>query len=82
MLLIIDPSGQVQCLYTETIDLTVLGKLSITRASRVEPDDLGLWWADLAPLGGPRLGPLASRSQALAAEIAWLETHILAGPSR
>ncbi len=74
---VIDGRGQVRCLYDERVDLTVLGQLSITRASHVEPDAEGRWWADLKPVGGPRLGPFAQRSQALAAEHAWLEQHWL-----
>lgn len=78
MLLRIDSYGQVHCLYTEVVDLAALGPLSIQRASHVEPDDAGRWWADLSPVGGPRLGPYARRSDALAAEVAWLETNWLA----
>ena len=59
MLLVVDPSGVARCVYAETIDLTALGQLSIRRASHVEPDAGGRWWADLAPVGGPRLGPFA-----------------------
>ena len=35
-----DPDGQVDCLYTESIDLRMLGKLEITRATdiRFNPD--------------------------------------------
>ena len=68
MQLLIDPQGQVTCLYAETIDLASLGQLTIRRASHVEPDAEGTWWADLAPVGGPRLGPYGRRSQALDAE--------------
>ena len=57
MELLISPGGQVRCLYDETIDLHVLGHPVIRRASRVEPDDTGQWWADLQPMNGPRLGP-------------------------
>jgi hypothetical protein len=77
MQLRIDPKGQVHCLYTEVLDLACLGKLAISRASFVEPDAEGRWWAELAPVGGPRLGPLQRRSEALAAELAWLEEHWL-----
>lgn len=77
MQFVIDPHGQVQAIYEETIDLSVLGSLAIRRASRVEPDARGLWWADLAPVGGPALGPFRRRSEALAAERAWLEQHWL-----
>jgi hypothetical protein len=71
----IDHRGQVHALYGEAIDLATLGKHSIRRASRVEPDRQGRWWADLAPVGGPILGPFARRSQALAAEVEWLDLH-------
>ena len=73
MQLLIDPSGQVRCLYSEVIDLTLLGNLSVRRASHVEPDEAGRWWADLAPVGGQKLGPFPRRSQALQAEIDWLD---------
>lgn len=77
MLLVVDRRGTVRCLYTEAIDLLTLGSLSIRRASQVEPDDQGQWWADLSPVAGPCLGPFALRSEALAAEEAWLQTHRL-----
>ena len=56
MLLRVDCRGNVHGLYGEAIDLAELGSLSIRRASWVEPDAAGRWWADLAPAGGPRLG--------------------------
>ena len=48
MTLIIAPAGLVRCLYAEAIDLRSLGELHIARASRIEPDGLGNWWADLS----------------------------------
>jgi hypothetical protein len=77
MVLVIEPGGQVQGLYDEVLDLACLGSLSIRRASHVEPDEQGCWWADLAPVRGPTLGPFVRRSLALAAERAWLETRLL-----
>jgi hypothetical protein len=77
MQLLIDPWGQVHCLYGEMIDLTLLGVASIRRASHVEPDEVGRWWVDLAPVGGPKLGPLRLRSEALQAETAWLDQFLL-----
>lgn len=77
MLLVIEPGGGVRCLYAELIDLSALGPSSIHRASRVEPDDDGLWYADLSLSTGPVLGPFPFRSQALAAERDWLEAHLL-----
>jgi hypothetical protein len=77
MHLLIDPHGVARCVYGETIDLAALGPLTIRRASRVEPDEDGAWWADLSPVGGPRLGPFTLRSLALAAEEDWLDHHWL-----
>ena len=77
MELVIEPSGQVRCVYEELVDLSSLGQVSITRASHVEPDQTGSWHADLSPLGGPRLGPFICRSLALAAEVTWLRQNWL-----
>ena len=77
MQLFIEPGGCVRCLYGETVDLRCLGSLSVRRASHVEPDAKGLWWADLSPVDGPRLGPFVRRSDALSAEVAWIEEHWL-----
>ena len=73
--LLVDSRGLIRCIYDEAIDLASLGTPTITRASRVEPDAAGRWVADLAPVGGPALGPFPLRCQALAAERAWLEAH-------
>lgn len=73
MQILIDSGGTARCVYDETIDLATLGKLTIRRGSLVEPDEHGGWSADLAPVGGPVLGPFDTRSQALVAEAAWLE---------
>jgi hypothetical protein len=77
MQITISPQGGLRCVYTETIDLAQLGQLSISRGSYVEPDATGHWFADLAPVDGPRLGPFQRRSDALAAESQWLEQHWL-----
>jgi hypothetical protein len=75
--LIIRPNGRIHCLYDEAIDLTTLGTTEIVRASHVEPDDKGCWWADLSPVHGPKLGPFHHRSEALQAEHHWLESNWL-----
>lgn len=77
MELLITPQGIVRCLYNETLPLARLGRLSIRRGSHVEPTPEGTWTADLAPVGGPLLGPFPNRSQALDAEREWLITHWL-----
>ena len=70
--LVVDPKGTVRCVYSEGIDLGALGALQVARASHVDPDASGRWWADLRPVGGPVLGPYPRRSEALAAEASWL----------
>ena len=77
MQLVISPDGSVRCVFSEEIDLAVLGNPVITRASHVEPDQQGRWLVDLSLCQGPVLGPFALRSDALAAEHCWLETHWL-----
>lgn len=77
MQLVIEPGGAVRCIYGEEIDLAALGSPTISRASHVEPDQQGRWLADLSPVAGPVLGPFDVRSEALAAEHSWLETHWL-----
>ena len=67
MELVVSAQGQVRYVYDETLDLSALGRPVITRASHVEPDERGGWFADLAPVAGPRLGPFPRRSEALAA---------------
>lgn len=68
MELVVGCDGSARCIYNEALDLREIGKLQITRASHVEPDAEGYWWADMGPSGGPVLGPYGSRSEALGAE--------------
>jgi hypothetical protein len=70
--LVVDAGGSVRCIYDEVLDLREIGKLQITRASHVEPDRDGFWWADMGPVDGPVLGPYGNRSEALQAERVWL----------
>jgi hypothetical protein len=77
MQLVVQPTGQIRCLYGEAVDLATLGRLHVERASHVEPNDRGQWLADLCPVGGPTLGPFRLRSEALAAERQWLEENWL-----
>jgi hypothetical protein len=80
MHLLIKPGGNVRCVYAETIDLTKVGRLAISRGSQVEPNEDGRWIVDLAPVNGPRLGPFLRRSNALIAEAEWLDAHWLFQP--
>lgn len=77
MELLIEVSGHVRCVYSEDIELGQLGQLSIRRGSHVEPTADGRWTADLSPVNGPVLGPFTMRTEALAAEIAWLQANWL-----
>jgi hypothetical protein len=84
MELVVGLEGGVKCIYDEALDLREIGKLHITRASHVEPDSGGNWWADMGPSRGPLLGPFGSRSEALGAERGWLGTvhHRVRRPER
>jgi len=76
MELIIKPGGKITAVYSEKIDVRELGPPSIRRVSHVEPNERGEWTADLAPVGGPCLGPFPTRSGALKAEQEWLSDHL------
>ena len=76
MELVVGVDGVARCIYDEALDLRKFGKLHITRASHVEPDAEGYWWADMEPSGGPVLGPYASRGEALGAEREWLAERL------
>jgi hypothetical protein len=77
MQLVVEQGGTVRCIYSEALDLHSLGSPRIRRASHVEPTPNGQWTADLSPVGGPTLTAFSTRSQALAAELRWLEDHWL-----
>ena len=47
MQLVIRTDGSMTCLYSETLALADFGRLSIQRASHVEPDTNGQWYADM-----------------------------------
>lgn len=76
MELVVAADGVGRCIYGEALDLREIGRLSITRASHVEPDAEGDWWADMGPVDGPVLGPYGSRTEALRAEREWLAARM------
>ena len=76
MQIVIEASGTVRCVYGEEIDVAALGDVHIARGSHVEPTDTG-WTADLSPVNGPVLGPFRQRSEALDAELRWLNDNWL-----
>ena len=77
MQFVITPCGTIRCLYDESLPLGELGHLQIRRGSHVEPNADGAWYVDLSPSGGPLLGPFPLRTDALQAEVAWLEANWL-----
>jgi hypothetical protein len=77
MTITVATDGTMRMLYAESFPLSDFGRVTIRRASHVEPTDDGQWMADMQPVNGPQLGPFATRSAALAAEVAWLESNIL-----
>lgn len=54
-----------------------LGKLTITRASHVEPDEHGKWAATM--IDGTVLGPFNRRDEALKEEVAYLNKKMFKG---
>lgn len=79
LIITVKPGGRLQFLWNDALaGLREHGRVQIDRASHVEPTPDGQWTADLAPVGGPVLGPFPMRGEALAAEERWLQDHVLA----
>lgn len=74
----IAPDGTARAIYSDALrPFMAAGEATIRRASHVEPTADGRWEADMAPVGGPVLGPFEERAAALDAEVAWLREHVL-----
>jgi hypothetical protein len=80
----ISPAGQITMIHDDGMrELLKQGQASLRRASHVEPGDPALgqdplqWYADMAPVQGPVLGPFATRTEALASEVDWLNHNLL-----
>lgn len=76
---VISKDGDILTIYDDSLlDFEAQGgDIIIRRASHVEPvfsNELFCngWMADLAPVGGPKLGPFTTRQKALDAELEWL----------
>ncbi len=67
----IEPTGDVRCLYSEVLDLSDLGPVTIRRASLVEWDERLRAWTVTLPDGAFLGGPFMTRSQAVAFEISF-----------
>ncbi len=77
----VSPDGTMRMIYDDAlVDLLGQGHVTIRRASFVEPHPDGGWFADMAPSGGPILGPYRLREEALRAEMAWLENRLFEPP--
>ena len=78
--MVIAQDGSIKGIYSDNLAEFLRGtggEMSVTRASHVEPDGKGGWTADMAPSGGPALGPFPRRDLALEAEIDWLKEKLL-----
>jgi len=72
MQIVIKPTGVFISIYSDSLDYGEFGKPQIRRASHVEPDETGRWFADLSPVDGPKLGPFEKRSEAIDEELEYL----------
>lgn len=74
------PNGELVMIYDDSFTPGLIdeGEGQTKRASHVEPDASGQGWtADMAPSGGPVLGPYRLRQEALDAEVAWINVNVL-----
>ena len=76
------PGGEVRWLHSDPAAKFAAGLggvMNTRRASAIEIGPGNCWYADLAPAGGPVLGPfpLECRAEALRAEEAWLAANHL-----
>lgn len=73
--------GTVNFLYYDELKpLLAIGDVDVARASHVDPEKTldGLkWFANLAPVNGPKLGPYETRTEAITGEIDWLTENYL-----
>lgn len=73
---LIDAQGRLSFVWDDELaSLLELGRATVKRASHVEPDRHGLWWVDLEPVQGPKIGPFRLRGDAITCERRWLEKH-------
>ena len=74
-----DAEGNLQFLYDDALKfLEQHGDVQIIRASDVDPDAQGNWWADLSKSGvDVKLGPFVTRREALQAERNYLDKEVL-----
>ena len=76
----ISSEGSMRFIYTDEFKHLLDGSISssIKRVSHVEPVSGELkWTADMSPINGPVLGPFDTRTEALEAEVDWLNKNYL-----
>lgn len=76
---VISNDGSILTIYDDSLlsFVDAGGDIKIARASHVEPRQfLATWFADLSPVGGPKLGPFKDRQSALDAELVWLGNNL------
>jgi hypothetical protein len=76
LVLEIKPDGEVRTLYSECLDFQALGTVSIRRASLVEWNNEQGCWAVTLPDGALLMTGFATRSTAVAWEIAFWERRL------
>ena len=76
MKIIIKPSGVFIGIYNDSFDYRNIGRHQIRRASHVELDETGNWFADLSPVDGPKIGPFDKRNEAIEAELEFLKVML------
>lgn len=69
--------GTLRYVYDDDVHkhLSKLGEVSIKRATHVEPDENGLWYADLSPVGGEKVTGFKTHQEAIDFELKWLNEH-------
>ena len=75
MKIVFKPDGTVECLYTDAIDLTLLGKLTVQRASTIEYNNDWQEWVTTILATGEKFTH-KSRAKALEFERWLLESRI------
>lgn len=77
--IVVEATGRLRFIWDDTLaGIAELGETEVRRASHVEPTGGNRWtgWnADLAPVGGPSLGPFATHGAAIRAEREWLTAN-------
>jgi hypothetical protein len=72
----VNPNGTVVAVYTDTIDLRVVGHVRAVRASAVEWDERRQAWVARILSSGEVLGSFATRAEAVEVERAVLATRL------